>query len=202
MMNEQILKTPEEQPQQTTKKKKRPLLPLPEVPSPYEPAPGESVQHWTYFVFYRDMGPDRTVKRVAEVAGKRYDHLWRVARRYRWEERARIYDIDLDRRLREARAQAIEEMNQRHLMAARELLAKGLAALRQMDPKELGPSDLLRYILEAAKFERTVAGEPEKVEKHQFDWASAVIEAWRRYMREQAVDGAARGMPAPTDGQD
>jgi hypothetical protein len=50
---------------------------------------------------------------------------------------------------------------------ARALQGKALERLRALAPEELGPAELLRYIVEAAKLERLALGEPDTVQRHE-----------------------------------
>jgi hypothetical protein len=58
-------------------------------------------------------------------------------------------------------------MVERHVREARALQAKALERLRALCPEELGPADLLRFIVEAAKLERLALGEPDTVQRHE-----------------------------------
>jgi hypothetical protein len=56
---------------------------------------------------------------------------------------------------------------ERHVREARALQAKALERLRALRPEELGPADLLRYLVEAAKLERLALGEPDTEQRHE-----------------------------------
>jgi hypothetical protein len=59
-------------------------------------------------------------------------------------------------------------MAERHAQEARGLQAKALERLRALRPEELGPADVLRYFVEAAKLERLALGEPETVAEQRY----------------------------------
>ena len=58
-------------------------------------------------------------------------------------------------------------MVDRHLREAHTLQVKALQRLQTLTPEELAPADLLRFIVEAAKLERLVRGEPDTVQRHE-----------------------------------
>jgi hypothetical protein len=89
------------------------------------------------------------------------------SRAFRWVERASAWDRHLDAEARQAREQARREMVERHVREARALQGKALERLRALCPEELGPADLLRFIIEAAKLERLALGEPDAVQRHE-----------------------------------
>jgi hypothetical protein len=75
------------------------------------------------------------------------------------------WDVHLDRQTREAQEQARREMGQRHAEVALALQEKAISRLKAMSPEELSSSDLIRYLVEAAKLERLSRGEPDTIEE-------------------------------------
>jgi len=121
---------------------------------------------------YRDLGPSRTLRAAAAVyyqrstaSAERQVDKWSCT--FRWVERASAWDQHLDAAARRAQEEAQREMVERHVKEARALQAKALERLRSLCPEELGPTDLLRYIVEAAKLERLALGEPDVVQRHE-----------------------------------
>jgi len=148
-----------------------PRAPETERPPPWERQPGEPPRAYAAFCIYRDLPPaERSVRAVAErlgikgaAKGQVPGHMLRWSTRWRWVERARAWDAELDRQAREARVLAVKEMQARHAAQARKLQEKALKRLEGMDLSEMGPMDVLRFIIEAAKLERLALGEPETV---------------------------------------
>jgi hypothetical protein len=89
------------------------------------------------------------------------------SRAFAWVERASAWDRHLNAEACQAQAEARREMAERHAREARVLQGKALERLRALCPEELGPADLLRYIVEAAKLERLALGEPDTVQRHE-----------------------------------
>src|SRR5262249_44653298 len=106
---------------------------------------------------------------------------------FHWVDRASAWDRHLDAEVRRAQEEARREMGERHVREARALQAKALERLRALCPEELGPTDLLRYIVEAAKLERLVLGEPDTVQRHELTGRSG---GPLRFSLEEAVAAA------------
>jgi hypothetical protein len=86
---------------------------------------------------------------------------------FHWVERASAWDRHLDAEARRAQEKARREMAERHAHEARALQSKAVERLRALRPEELGPADLLRYFVEAAKLERLAMGEPDTVQRQE-----------------------------------
>jgi hypothetical protein len=140
--------------------------------APWEQQPRESSRAFGAFGAYRDLGPRRSLRAAAaafygrtSAALERQVDKWSHA--FRWVERAGAWDRHLDAEARQAQEEARREMVERHVREARALQGKALERLRALCPEELGPADLLRYIIEAAKLERLALGEPDTVQRHE-----------------------------------
>jgi hypothetical protein len=138
----------------------------------WEQQPGESSRAFGAFCVYRDLGPRRSLRAAAAAfygrsaaALERQLDKWSAA--FRWVERASAWDRHLDAEACQAQEQARREMVERHVREARALQGKALERLRALAPEELGPAELLRYIVEAAKLERLALGEPDTVQRHE-----------------------------------
>jgi hypothetical protein len=132
----------------------------------------ESSRAFGAFCAYRDLGPRRSLRAAAEAFYGRISaalerQLDKWSRAFGWVERAGAWDRHLDAEARKAQEESRREMVERHVKEARALQAKALERLRALCPEELGPTDLLRYIVEAAKLERLALGEPDAVQRHE-----------------------------------
>jgi hypothetical protein len=142
-------------------------------PLPWEQQPGESSRAFGAFRVYRDLGPHRSLRAAAAAfygraatSLERQVDKWSHA--FRWVERATAWDGHLDAEARQAQEKARRDMAERHAQEARGLQAKALERLRALRPEELGPADVLRYFVEAAKLERLALGEPETVAEQRY----------------------------------
>ena len=143
-----------------------------ETSPPWERQPRESARAYGAFCAYRDLGPCRSLKAAAEAFYKRSSaavsrqlKTWSAA--YHWVERAAAWDRHLDAEARQAQEKARREMGQRHAKEAQGLQAKALERMRTLRPEELGPADVLRFFVEAAKLERLALGEPDTFQRQE-----------------------------------
>ncbi|MFB7500381.1 hypothetical protein ACFC09_37870 [Streptomyces sp. NPDC056161] len=83
----------------------------------------------------------------------------RWSRRFAWVLRATAYDREQDRLFLAEQSQARREVARRHAKLAQAVQSKAVARLQTLDPRELSPSELLRYIQVAAEIERRAVGE-------------------------------------------
>jgi hypothetical protein len=138
----------------------------------WEQQPKESSRAYGAFCAYRDLGPRRSLRAAAEAFYGRSSaalesQVDKWSRAFGWVERVGAWDRHLDAEARKAQEESRREMVERHIREARALQAKALERLRALCPEELGPADLLRYIVEAAKLERLALGEPDAVQRHE-----------------------------------
>jgi hypothetical protein len=93
------------------------------------------------------------------------------ARQWRWRERAEAWDAHERLQARAARAQQVEEMNRRHVQEARGLQSTAIGRLKSLNLEQLSAADVLRFLVAAAKLERTALGEPETIEEQRLTGA-------------------------------
>jgi hypothetical protein len=136
---------------------------------------GERNRWFARFESYRLAGPGRSRLAVynreraaagASAPASRVPGAWdRTATRWRWRERAEAWDEDQRQQARAAQAKVLAEMNERHIQEAQALQSKALQRLKALDLDALSAADVLRYLIEATKLERTARGEPEAIEE-------------------------------------
>lgn len=94
----------------------------------WERGPREGPKPFQAFALYRDMGPDRTLTRVAAQLGKNRSLIERWSSAWEWRKRVAAYDTYLDRRLRLETERKMEEaraeMVDRHASIATAALHK------------------------------------------------------------------------------
>ncbi|MFE2289867.1 hypothetical protein [Streptomyces sp. NPDC059452] len=125
----------------------------------WERQSGESPQAFEAFAVYRDLGTTRSVTKVARELDKSRALVGRWSRQFAWVMRATAYDREQDREFLAEQAQARREISRRHAKLAQAAQSKAVARLQTLDPRELSPSDLLRYIQVATEIERRAVGE-------------------------------------------
>ncbi|PFP29391.1 hypothetical protein COJ96_10835 [Bacillus sp. AFS073361] len=127
--------------------------------APYERREGESVKAFEAFKVYRDMGMDRSLAKVGEKLGKSTTLMERWSSKYEWVERSQAYDDDIDRKAIIENEKKRKEMVKRHAQAATMFQSKVVERLNGLDPKELSPSELIRWFDISVKIERLSRGE-------------------------------------------
>jgi ParB-like chromosome segregation protein Spo0J len=126
----------------------------------WERQPGESEVQYRRFTQYQNLGRARTVKAVAADLGKSASYLHNIAHRYRWRERAQLWDADQDRLFLERLTDERQRMVDDHLKLSRGMLSKVARRLKTLDPDELTPADLNRWAATLTQIQARVLGEP------------------------------------------
>lgn len=136
----------------------------------WERQEGEPARAWRAFVIFRDMGDERGVRAVRDVAGGPYSHksLMQWAETYRWVDRSLAYDRMLDRRRLQAKIDEVEAMARRQVHIGQTLQERGLQYVKeQLDSpeqraKNLGANAALRFIDRGVELEREGLGMDDK----------------------------------------
>ena len=105
---------------------------------------------------------NHTDQQIADQLGiQRAETIGEWRRNESWDKEREIIQQETDRRVSEAVAETISEMNSRHLKEYQLLQTKGVAALKRLDPKKA--SEALSMVDIGIKGERLVRGEPTEV---------------------------------------
>lgn len=127
---------------------------------PWERQEGESVKAFEAFTVYLEMGEDRSLRAVSQRLGKSRALMERWSSTYQWVERVASYDADVQRKAHADAVKKKRKMVDRHISIALQMQEKALEALKQMDPADIDPKNLIAMLREATKLEqemRTVA---------------------------------------------
>lgn len=122
--------------------------------APWEQQQGESAKAFEAFAIYRDMGVERSVRKVTQRLNKSLTLIGKWSSRYNWPERARAYDRDLDRQAHAQAVRDVRSMTNRHIRIAMQLQAKALEALEQLNVATLSPKMQLAFLAKATEIER------------------------------------------------
>lgn len=122
---------------------------------PWERQLKESVPAFQAFKLYCDLGAGRSYRRVAQELSKSDTLIKRWASVWEWRRRSVEYDNELIRQEFEEKKRAVRQMQERIAGEAFLLQKKAVKALSELQPEELRPSDILRFITQAAKLEAT-----------------------------------------------
>lgn len=120
----------------------------------WEQQPGESSKAFEAFATYRDMGTERSIRKVAQQLNKSNALIARWSKSYGWPERVRAYDRELDRQARAQAVRSVRQMTDRHIRIAMQLQAKAVRALENLDEAQLTPKMMLAFLTKATELER------------------------------------------------
>ena len=185
-------------------------------PRPWERQPNEeSPAAWNAFQKYRDMGIRRTLDAVdlelyppaapetRPPSAKRRRRngtvsAWSI--RHNWVARAAAWDAECDREARLAQIEEVREMGVRHAQLARALQARAVEALQSLSPADMAATDILRYLIEAAKLERLALGEPTDRSEQKVSGGTSLVVVERLVpVRGDKAVGSPAGGPGAAD---
>ncbi len=121
---------------------------------PWERQQGESVQAFEAFDLYCKMGPERSLRKVAQELSKSDTLIKRWSSNWNWQSRSREYDNEVKRIELAEERKAVKKMQERHLKTAILMQKKAVEALSNINAEQLAAKDILRFISEGAKLER------------------------------------------------
>jgi hypothetical protein len=191
------------------------------LPSPWERQPGETAKSYGAFCVFRDLGPRRSLSECClRFYGEGRANLAQISTwsaKFRWVERCRAWDDHLDALARQEQEQQRKEMVERHASTAKAAVEKAAEAVAKIVPADLKPTDIIKWLVEAAKLERLSRGEPETIQEQrgenhvtidifqQVEQYATVLQSRReQQQREQRLlaspvpgDGAAKQVDTP-----
>lgn len=126
---------------------------------PWEKQKGESHQAFEAFQLYRDLGVSRSQAKVAQQLGKSEALMQRWSGRWSWVARCDSWDREQDRQWRLEQAEARRDIARKHLRVGAAMMSKAVQRLQSVDPAQLTPNELERWLRTAAEMERVAAGE-------------------------------------------
>lgn len=128
-------------------------------PAPWECQEKETPKPYAAFCIYRDMGAQRSVRKVAEKLGKSETLISRWSSAHNWVERAAAWDSEQDRIARQEQLEAIKRMRKRQAESGHALQCKALLALKKIPADELSAQDIVKMLVEGSKLERISRGD-------------------------------------------
>lgn len=131
---------------------------------PWERLSGESAPAFAAFVRYRDLGPERSLAKVARELGKSTTLVERWSARDHWVARVEAWDVEQDRLWRAQQLASRREVGRRQLRIANAMQAQLVTALTRLDLSALSPRDLGYWLEVSTKVQRQALGVGERVE--------------------------------------
>lgn len=138
---------------------------------PWKRLPTETSKQYNAFCIYRDLGPGRSIQKVANKRSGSggLSKLKEWSSKYLWIERAAAYDEHLDGVWRSGFEEEIHEMAARHAREAKLFQEKVHERLEKIDPDELKPHELIKWYETGVKIERLSRGvSTENVKREEF----------------------------------
>lgn len=127
---------------------------------PWSRQPREGEKAWLAFQGFLNQDPPRSIERLAQEHGKTSAHnYYQWSSKYRWPLRVNAYDGWLVRAHDQETLATIKEMNDRHANLAKAMSGKVAARLARLEPSELSPGELGRWMQVIAMVERLARGE-------------------------------------------
>jgi hypothetical protein len=126
---------------------------------PWERQVGESEKAYIGFKTFREQEPPRRLADVATTLQRSIQLIGRWSAKHRWMERVAHYDTNIERTRAAGTAAARREMNDRHAMLAKAMSAKVAKRIQDLNPDELSPGELGRWMQTISIVERLALGE-------------------------------------------
>jgi hypothetical protein len=128
---------------------------LPDTPA-WERQKDEPTRAHAAFRIYRDTPPaQRNLEAVAEQVGASYRRARTWAQEWDWRGRADAWDDACHRIEDGERLEAIRSMHSLHRKAGRAAVVKALQALQLVQPDDIAPATIARWLELGAKLERS-----------------------------------------------
>ena len=126
---------------------------------PWERQDGETAKAFEAFAIYRDMGPDRSLRKVVQSLNKNLTTIAEWSSKYDWVNRVAAWDAEQDRIARQQQINDIKKMRKRHAGIAAAMLVKAATALQRIPEDEISASEISRMVDVASKLERISRGD-------------------------------------------
>ena len=141
--------------------------------------PDESAKAYSSFREYRDMGPLRSLGKMATTSRRNAEH-WSA--RHAWVARASAWDDEQHMIEDRERLEALRSMHSNHRAAARAVQAYALTALQRLSIDEASSADVARLLDLGTRLERLTLST--SVEQLQTSNGMPVDDPWSRIARE------------------
>lgn len=135
---------------------------------PWNKQPKETAKSFEAFAGYRDLGPQRSIRKLCELWGRKpsYQNQMSVwSSKYKWVERARLFDAYQDQKLQEVKAAQRLEDYELSMRLARDRMIAVADHLKDFDAKELSARDASTWFDTSFKVLRVIHGDPTEIKK-------------------------------------
>ena len=118
----------------------------------------DTLKSWEAFEIYRDLGKDRTLKKVAEKLGKSETMIERWSARHNWKKRVGDYDRYQEKVKENKRQKDIEKALSSHVSISRLIQSKIVERIQSLKPEEINAASLANMFNVAVDVERKSLG--------------------------------------------
>lgn len=137
------------------------MLPTPgEARQPWDRRRGELPKDFADFVKYRDLGPARSLSKLAREADRGMTRLSMLCRLHDWVDRAAAWDDYMDRERQLAQVEELRAMHRRHATLANAMFVKAGQRIQSIEPEKLTVREAVMLADLAVRIERHARGEP------------------------------------------
>ncbi len=160
--------------------------------------PKEGAKAYAAFCIFRDMGPERTITKTAEILGRKSaSMIYKWSSSNNWQERVRAYENHLQKIAVKAAENARLEMLSRHANEAMLMQQIALQKLREIDPDTVSVGDAVKMVDVAVKVERLARGESTENVKEEttgevkvvyFPMKANTLEEWSEQVNDDGAD--------------
>lgn len=131
---------------------------------PWERQENEGPEAFEAFALYRDMGIERSVRKVARQLNKSSTLIGRWSSTHGWQNRVKEWDNEQDRIAREEQIKTIREMRKRQRNIALKMQQKGLALLESISHLgDIRMSEVVSLLKNGMEQERIANGDAGEV---------------------------------------
>ncbi len=121
---------------------------------PWERQKGESARAFEAFLVYLQMGPERSIRAVAQKCTKSVSLIRRWSSDNTCVELCRAWDNYLQQEAKKAAVAEVRRMNQRHAKMASAIQATAMQALQEMGTSMVNPKNFASVVKLATDLER------------------------------------------------
>lgn len=157
--------------------------------APWERQEGEGEKAYEAFTIYRDLGANRSTEKVRQTSGKNKRLIERWSSRWKWVERCRAWDNQLQEAAYAEAVKQTRDMMARHIRIALKMQTEAVEALNRTPPEDIDPKNIVAFIREGTKLERESRQsivnmtDPNQEEKGSANLADVISEAWEKRQR-------------------
>lgn len=126
---------------------------------PWERLDGETTGQYTLFALYRDMGAERSIPKVSEIAGCSVNYARNLSSQHGWVARATAYDDWRERNERRLIERGRLEARRRQIEIGQIMQEKAIEGLTAMNPYTATPRDLALIADIGSKLVKSGVGE-------------------------------------------